>query len=55
MRNTVNKSTHITKTHIQLSKHPDIPIPTHTHIRTLQKMLKHTQNKIRTKKIVKIQ
>jgi len=31
-KNTVNTSTHITKTPTQLSKHPNITKPTHTHI-----------------------
>jgi uncharacterized protein (UPF0333 family) len=30
-KNTVNTSTHITKTPTQLSKHPHITKPTHTH------------------------
>ena len=49
IQNTVNTSTHITKTPAQLLKHPHITKPTHKHNHTLQNQLKQPQYKIHTK------
>ena len=38
---TVNTNTHITKTLTQMSKHPHITKPTHTHTHTLQNPYTH--------------
>ena len=48
-QNTVNTSTHITKIPTQLSKHPHITKPTHTHTYTLQNKLEQPQYKTHTK------
>ena len=44
IKNTVNTSTHITRTPTQLSKHPHITKPTHTHTHTLQNKLTTVQD-----------
>ena len=48
MQYTLNTRTHITKTPTQLSKHPHVTKPTHTHTLTLQNKLKQPQYKIHT-------
>jgi len=48
IQNTVNTSTHITKTPMQLSKHTNITKPTNTHNHTLQKPYIHTPTRCKT-------
>jgi hypothetical protein len=50
MQNTVNTSRHITKTPMQLSKHPHITKHTNSHTHTLQNKVKQPQFKIQTKR-----
>ena len=45
-QNTINTSTHITKTPTQLSLHPHITKPIHTHTHTLQPPPPHTHTHI---------
>jgi len=47
-KNTVNISTHITRTPTQLSKHPHITKPLHTHTHTLQNPYIHTPTHYKT-------
>jgi len=49
IQNTVNTSTHVTKTITQLSKNPHITKPQYTLIHSLQNELKQPQYKRRTK------
>jgi len=48
MQNTVNTSTHITKTPTQLSKHPHIHTPTHYKTRWNSHSTRYTPNEIVT-------